>query len=243
MRRRFTFRSLQDPQYAYILTFDWDWERTRNADRPISDRIFMFQTYGDGITQHSNEWCVSCDRFADVCASLATFLQTDPGVTAEEKAEIVGYRIWPELPSDRKLAFFASVRYSDKAKRFYTTADGGKVSAAESRQYDKRWREVPSWADGSPQAVYDLIGQSDDTIRYGMERFAHADSVREWFRRTSDTWCPPAAEIARFVDCKGAEARREADRLASAFHALEATVQAIRSAHGAEVALRNYTGN
>jgi hypothetical protein len=47
------------------------------------------------------------------------------------------------------LEFAFGLRYNpDKPQRYYDLQER-KVSAAPSKRYDKRWQEIPSWADGT----------------------------------------------------------------------------------------------
>lgn len=63
---------------------------------------------------------------------------------------------WPGTLSRADVAFCAGLRYDEDKKRYYSL-NQRKVSASESKKHDKRWKEVPAYADGSPASVYGLM--------------------------------------------------------------------------------------
>ena len=51
--------------------FDDLWDSFRSANRPLDVHIGVFETYGDGTTQHSGEWPANNEQFTDFCLSFA----------------------------------------------------------------------------------------------------------------------------------------------------------------------------
>lgn len=151
------FASIGKPaDYAYMVFRDgFSMFGKRSAD-PVCDWAAMYQTYGHGIVQHSGEWPVQREFMADFLASLATHLEAEP-----DDVEIVS-RHWPvrnRLTPTRDILFLAGIKYRDDKRQWYTLREN-KVSSAEKYRHDKRWNEVPEFANGSLQAVCNMMDTS-----------------------------------------------------------------------------------
>jgi hypothetical protein len=130
---------------------------SRATGRPLADWAFEYQTYGDGLTIHSDPYRVQVTHIADFCASLAAFLLAprDP----EEHDRIfdgLSYT-WPRPLERRDLTFAYSVRFDSKKPYRYYSMRERKVSSAESKQYDKRWERIPEQADGTLAGVLRIL--------------------------------------------------------------------------------------
>lgn len=167
------FLSLQKPtEMAYVVHTDWMEYRDRNSACPVCQWAGFYCTYGDGIVQHSPDLAVQREMLADFCASLAQHLQVNPG-----DVEVVA-KHWPNhLPSRSRILFLAGLRYKDDGKRRYFHEHDDKVSAAESKRHDKRWEEVPTWADGSLSAVMSLLNQRGYSWLHSYATWLHAAQV------------------------------------------------------------------
>ena len=62
----------------------------------------------------------------------------------------------PEEISRKDLAFAQSVRYTEGKRRYYSISEK-KVSSSESKRFDTRWAEIPTWADGSVGSIARLL--------------------------------------------------------------------------------------
>jgi len=60
--------------YKVHSRFEDLWDSFRNANRPLDVHIGVFETYGDGTTQHSGEWPANNEQFTDFCLSFAQWL-------------------------------------------------------------------------------------------------------------------------------------------------------------------------
>ena len=147
MRKDFRFESLTRKETGY------SWESNYNAHdngyfrqpgRCIAPEVNEYQTYGDGMTQHSKSWVVSSDNIQDFLVSLVVFLKDNP-----DYIETVSGR-WPhdEIPRDR-VRFYEGLRYDPEKHRQLYNNETKKKSSADSKRHDKRWQEVPNFADGS----------------------------------------------------------------------------------------------
>jgi hypothetical protein len=184
--------------HAYLIETAYRPERSGGC--ALAEWAWMYETYGDGLTQHSGEWRVQKEHIIDFCASLAEYLvRLDP---AERDAVAAEFRFkWPEETPEKDMEFAYSIRYnSEKPYRYYNLRER-KVSSAESKQYDKRWQRIPDWADGSPMAMARLI----NTREYGPD-------LLDWFRLVSDCytyvmrhdgWSPAPPKLLELPDPDG----------------------------------------
>src|SRR5664279_1332330 len=96
------FASIAYPEkYGYI--FDSEGYSTR--ENAVHSHFKMFETYNDGMTQHSGDWCVTSEYIADYLASAAQAMLTD-----DELAQNMAYSIW-RRPDVKEIAFAASIEY------------------------------------------------------------------------------------------------------------------------------------
>lgn len=112
----------------------------------------MYPTYGDGLIQHGPESVVYKGYFSDYLVSLADHLLKNP-----EACEFLSLN-WPQRtePLFENMVFAFSVKYKEGKTQYYNLQDR-KVSSADSKRHDKRWEEVPSWADGSVESAYRIL--------------------------------------------------------------------------------------
>ena len=188
---RVKFASLKEPaKYGYVYDSEaWD----TNTRFCLPRHFQQFETYNDGLCQHSGEWTVQVDFLADYLASLATYLMANSGEENDKLLQHVSYDI-TRRPADASIAFAASVKFKsavrpdgeatgyEKHRRWFSV-DEKKVSASESKRYDKRYTEVEKQHDGSPDAIYRmLIPEYAD----GLEFYAYADAIRDWCHADPD---------------------------------------------------------
>jgi len=146
------FKSIaHEQQYGYAYDSQaWD------AKAPIESHFRMYETYGDGLCQHSGDWSVPLEHLADYLASLAEVMLTD-----DELARDLYHAIW-KRPDAKHIAWAASVIYKAPkdgeytSKRKYFSATQMKISSSPSKQYDKRYEEVREIHDGSPNSIYPI---------------------------------------------------------------------------------------
>src|SRR3990167_3021974 len=129
--------------------------------RSVVDCMREYPTYGDGTVKHGASYKVRIENFVDCLISLYDYLTAGVNGNLVGTREEVMKRIeayWPHShnPGDKKIAFFAGLKYVEGKRRFYDK-DDMKVSSAPGKQYDKRWEEVPPWADGSFDATWRFV--------------------------------------------------------------------------------------
>ena len=186
----FTFPSLAAPdRRAFVLHGDsmalWDQGYRSSADH-LAPWAGWFETYGDGMVQHSHERVVALpEMMADYCASLATYLLEDEGPEIAE-AQRVAHSNFPRyLPID-KVGFTMTVKHKEGKRQWFSLSEK-KVSRSESKQHDNRWQEVKPWMDGSLGAVIGLLsaGRNDEFLG----SFTLVEEVKaEYERLTGGFW-------------------------------------------------------
>lgn len=173
------FASLGDKNRVYVVEKEFDWELDARR-RGAVDWARQYDTYGDGLTQHSPACGIQKEQLGDFLASLATYLLSDSAI--EEDLALVACK-WPEVNYhiNRKMVIFLGSLRVKEGKEIYYNLEG-KVSSSESKRYDKRWHKVPEHADGTIESIYRLTfhrdGEQDyrDTLtRYAI--FAHIRNI------------------------------------------------------------------
>lgn len=167
----FKFASLAHPaKYGYA--FDTS-AYSSNCETHYYFR--QFETYGDGLVQHSGDWGVTFEYLADYCASLAAAMLDNPELVAA-----AGYVFGSDSDDAANIAFAAGVawRESDNGytKRRYVSIDLRKMGG-DSKRYDKRFVEVNRHMDGSCASIMRLICK--DYIR-GFDYWMKSEAVRVW---------------------------------------------------------------
>ena len=172
MQRKFASIA-NSAKYGY--SFDTDsWEYRSNPF--LSQKMRMFETYNDGLCQHSHDWAVSEEFAIDYLYSLAVAMQSD-----EDLCERAGYCFGATVSTDT-LKFAASLIFNpekDKewGKTRYFSMSLGKVTRDQDKRHDDRFKELNEYHTGSPVSILALV-----THEYadGLERWQIADAVRTW---------------------------------------------------------------
>jgi hypothetical protein len=140
---------------AYLITSNERDTFWKDSYSKVAKWGYEYQTYGDGMTQHSMELAVHRNELLDFLVSLA--------IAASKDSEIVDhlsdYINWPDDICKDRIEFFSGLKYDENKVRYYNGVDL-KVSTSESKRHDKRWEEVPSWADGSVESVCQFVNRS-----------------------------------------------------------------------------------
>jgi hypothetical protein len=107
----------------------------------LSNHAGWFETYGDGTVQHSSEMVCGAERCQEWCLSFADYL-----VKNFTQIELSAVPLGLPVVAPEKVRFLCSLRYRDDKRQFYNLSDL-KVSSSDSKRYDKRWLQVPAFAD------------------------------------------------------------------------------------------------
>lgn len=169
----YTFASIAHPdKYGY--KFD---SSCYDGTSITSRKFRVFETYGDGMIQHSNDRSVSWELLTDYLQSLAAAMLTN-----EEMAENLAFYL-SEIPNPEEIAFAASVVFKESdrewSKRRYFSLKLQKMGTR-TKEHDKRFTEVREWHDGSRASMYRLL--CGDALSYseGFHLYQISESVREW---------------------------------------------------------------
>lgn len=157
------------------------WDSGYNTAGLLSYHFGRFDTYGDGTCQHSHEIATSYQDFEDCLISLAEFM-----LEHREAAETIHYSaVWNTPPSDNQIRFALSLKHDPAKVRYYCYTDC-KVSSSASKRYDRRWEEIPSWADGSVVSAFSILARKDAEALY---RFALYHRIRQYVsEHVADVW-------------------------------------------------------
>jgi hypothetical protein len=168
------FASINNPE-KYAFAYD---SEAWTSKAPIDVHFRMYETYGDGACQHSGDWAITTEHFADYLISLTAAMLAD-----SELADALSYRLSSGV-SREEIEFCASIVFKareegamyEKKTRYYSVAER-KTSSTPTKQYDTRYKRIEPWNDGTAEAIYRmLIPEWAD----GLTMFAMARSIREW---------------------------------------------------------------
>lgn len=224
------FPSLKQPME---IGFAYDTDAWSNRTPDVHYHFRAFQTYGDGLIQHSNDWPVTREQFADYVASFAKAMLAD-----EELIGTAFYAVGRGRVDDKAIAFAASVVYKesdgDYGKRRYVSFSLKEISKGRSKEFDKRFQQIEPWMDGSPKAVFRML--CGDETHYGMELYGKADCLREWWlEHGTGGWNMemPGTFLEWTKDS------HEARQMRYGYHAALAVVRSYNMRQEAETCLRN----
>jgi hypothetical protein len=230
------FPSLAYPaKYGYIYD-SGSWKTHALVDM----HMLMFETYGDGHTQHSPELPIVEQFTADYLNSLAAAMLADP-----ELADTMTWR-FPHLPDPARIAFAASVIDNDEtgyAKPRYYSLEFLKVTSADKR-HDKRWERIERRHDGSGGAIYNMLHQ--DYAR-GLENFVLADAIRGWLNKSPKHGYGSMAEPTEWLKWHGCwsasdphVATMKSNEIRQAIDVIRSIIEASRNLRNAKAWLDDY---
>jgi len=223
------FESIADKQHGY--SYD---SQAFDIHAPIDCHFRMYDTYGDGLCQHSPDWSVQLDHLADYLASLAQAMLAD-----DELAQNCLFT-FSRRPSVKAIEFAASVKFKAseekdwlKSRRWFSAKEL-KVSKAPSKEHDKRYEEVRDIHDGSPNSIFRiLIGEYSS----GLEKYLTADAIRHWVlaEDRGGLYMPMTAEFLKWMDD-----RDKARQLRDGVEACKNITESVRLRSATESLIENY---
>jgi hypothetical protein len=146
------------------------WEHQEIGIERLAPWAWEYATYGDGMIQHEPETLVSRPMLADFCGSFVAFILAE-GLRDPETSYVLFHNFNVREPSENAVLFAQSLRHDVTKARWYNLATRT-VSAARSKAHDRRWKEVPNWADGSLDAAYGIAieGSCQGFLQYQFTR-------------------------------------------------------------------------
>lgn len=167
------FPSIGHPE-KYGYSFNSDPEYTASAF--LASTFRMFQTYGDGLCQHSSCWPVTEEYAIDYLFSLAAELEKNGDLCEEVRRE------FNRTPSVEDMKFAAGLVWNPEkdtgfGKTRYYSVELHKVTRNYEKSHDTRYTELYSNNDGTPKAIYEIVVPGHAR---GLARWTYAKTVREW---------------------------------------------------------------
>ncbi len=196
---------------------------------PVDDHFRMFKTYGDGTVQHSGDWSVTLDYFADYLASLAAVMVEDVELLTAVRFQFA------DRPNRDAIVFAASVRWKegDNKTRYFSPKEL-KVSSSPSKYHDKRYEEVRDFHDGSAKSMYRILIPE---YARGLLAYSYATAIRDWL--LEDQNGRPYMQLpGEFL--QWSKERDDAMKLRDAYDSCWNLVQAYQFRCLAEGSLKNY---
>jgi hypothetical protein len=163
------------PSIAHSAKYGYSYDTGAWSSHSETSGYFQqFETYGDGLIQHSGSWSVTFDFLTDYLASIAEAMLSNPELIAAVGSMFRAY------PDTEAIAFAASVVWresdGDWSKRRYYSKSLQKIGN-HKKQYDTRYTEVTRYQDGSCASMLRVI-LSD--YAGGLERYIASETVRMW---------------------------------------------------------------
>lgn len=178
------FKSITRHGIGYVIQ-PYSWTHSRDYSQILSDHMFEYPTYGDGLTIHGEPYEVSKDWFVDCLGSLAAYLFENPN-SQDDLKDIEGF--WPTDIDNSKMDFYMGLKFNPD-KPMYYSANEYKVSNGKSKAYDRRWELVPEWADGTMAATLRFLRGATGR-RGAVEVFGMYLQLKDYYfkvRQWSDT--------------------------------------------------------
>jgi hypothetical protein len=162
------------PSIAHSSKYGYSYDSSAWNGTETNSSFRIYETYGDGLCQHSGDWCVTLEYLADYLASLATAMLPNEELTREVLYVVTRH------PDRDKIDFAASVVWkesdNDYGKRRYYSIGERKIKGR-AAQYDTRYKEINKYQDGSRASIFGvLVSDYAD----GLERFQIWDAIRDW---------------------------------------------------------------
>ncbi len=137
-----------------------------------------FDTMGDGNTAHTPDRVLEVRHIADFAASVLTYLHSPEGRSSMEAWDTVASG-WPRNRMSRQSAFFlAGIVYTPERPE-WIEVNACKRSKSQDKEFDKRWRRVPSWMDGTMKGILDAMFL-DESASQTIDKIVRALHTREW---------------------------------------------------------------
>ena len=234
------FASVAQPE-KYGFAFDsGSWQS--NDRYPIESKFRMFETYGDGLTQHSGDWAVQYENLGDYLISLSVYMLAHKVDT--ELYDRIGYIVL-SAPRLALIQFAATVVWNEKDEpfgktRYYSLAEQ-KITRNQEKRHDKRFREIDKGCTGSAQSIFNIL-MSDKDYADGMERLCYAVAVKKFIDDQPTGWCDhPTTLLGWWNEDKNAHEKRVA--VSYGFRAAQSLARSYQEMKIAENEIGNYTKN
>jgi hypothetical protein len=148
------FKSVKRNTIIYEVGYNSEAFKYHSRDYLSSD-VFEFDTLGDGDIQHTPSYPTNMVYALDFLISISSFI-LENNISDDDLFTIL-YLTTPDYETS-KINFIYKLK-NVEGKRTFFNINNEKISRSESKRYDERWTEVPSWFTGSTQDIYTLLQQ------------------------------------------------------------------------------------
>lgn len=156
------------------------WDQMYRNGNVVHGALGYYLTYGDSNTQHTPLSPVTPELFTDALLSLTDYLIKHP------EADIPSYQLEVRSASEQTIRFLGSLKYNEQKDQYFQI-NPPKVSTSASKQYDKRWFKVPTWAIGEISSAVGLYMMAlDNPMQTVLEKYAMHDSFHDTLRGTAN---------------------------------------------------------
>jgi hypothetical protein len=181
---------------------------------------------------------IAPERLTDYLRSAVQFMMTEDPSAHDTLSDCIGREVM-RGPCTDVIAFCASIvtKESDKEwdKRRYYSVSQMKIGKSRNLEFDKRYSEVPTWADGSAESIFRLMYEEH---RNGFTAYTYAYNVREWCL-DNKKYCPLPGDLMGWFRDDTAQDRA----LRESFYAARSFAQGRNMLHIAKNSLEDYTRN
>ncbi|HEX5426563.1 MAG TPA: hypothetical protein VFW94_23650 [Candidatus Acidoferrales bacterium] len=232
------FPSLADDQHGYAID-----SGAYNNSAQVHESFRMYQTYGDGLIQHSPDWPITTDNLTDFLFSLAAYALEHP-----EDEELLRHLLFRlnRGPLRQAIEFCATVVWGKRdeenksyEKRRYFSIAERKWGTHKTKQYDKRYQELTSDHDGTTKSLYRLLLPE---FADGLERYLTARAIYQWTMEDSDRYMQLPGTFLKWFEGDGYDSRGndKARALRDAFEACVAIAESWQKRQHTECHINNY---
>ena len=170
--------ALNPTKYAYQVISDWSPYWNVRGQNPLSIYLLQYETYGDGLVQHSGAWVPPVSQLTDACLSLTAAIIADP------RNELwFSFRRVIEASESDFVPFALTVTYTEGKTRYFSLTER-RITSADKR-HDRRYLRIEPRHDGSPTSAWHILCDANSHWDW-LEKMAVLLKLREIVARTRD---------------------------------------------------------
>jgi hypothetical protein len=239
-RRKFMHVRFNSIANGHKYGYGYDTDSCNYKANPfLTQKFRMFETYGDGLVQHSSDWPVTEEFAIDYLYSLAARMLVD-----EDLAGTAIYQFSGRELSEEAIAFAASLVYNPEkdrewGKKRYFSVSLRKVTRDQEKSHDNRYKELTEYHNGKPAAIYSMLAPE---YSGGLQRWRCADEIRVWCadHMKNGYMEMPAVFLKWFERDRQGDQMAQAREFRDAFEACKAAGEWYRLRKLAEASVESY---
>lgn len=206
--------SIGNDRIAYVVSRGFD--PSTSIDSGLGPYMKVYDTYGDGMTQHGPFYPVMEDNAIDFFHSLAASSFAHPE-TAREAS-----RFWPEKVHEKYFVLASRIKTTTSRldgvqnKTLYYNKRTLETSSSKRYEYDEKWAPVPEWANGGLDSAFHLLHGAllaNTFADTGLSRLALYVQLHDWFLHEQN-WVFPDHENLHGLVTEDPDGLRRAFKMA-----------------------------